>query len=292
MSSARTARPGALPVLIALCVLVIPAVSPVTAVTGDGGEGDDDIVAPSTGDARAVESPSVTYVDSCTTITEPGLYVLTADFGASVGLSGSCLRVRTSGVVVDGAGYTLQGRGVSDTTGIAVNGTAGGANVTVRNVTVRRFNRGIAVVNSSDIAIRNVTASHNAYGVTLENTIGARVVGNNLSQNVVGIRLTNVTDAHVVGNDLSQNGATGMVVEDERQDATASPENKRKVATTAGDAGSATDGDRGRDGRGADGDHGRTGGDTGSDGLFVGVGIMLTVLAVLAVAWRFRSGDV
>lgn len=293
MPPARAVRTVVLSSLIVLCGLSIPLVSPAPVVSGDSGE------RPAPGSVRTVESPSVTYVDSCTTITESGVYVLTADFGASAGLSQSCLRVEASGVVVDGGGHALEGRGVSDTTGIAVNGTAGATNVTVRNVSVARFNRGVAVVNSSDIVLSNITASDNAYGVTLENTVGVRITGNNISRNVVGIRLTNASDTRIVDNTLSQNQAARMVFEHEREEMTPFDDNLKKTTTleetdsatadetTAGAAitDETTTGGRDRD----DGDAYAA---LLGDRVVFGASVLLTVFVIFAFVWRYRGGDV
>lgn len=61
-------------------------------------------------DATATESP--TSIDTCTPITEPGVYELTADIGSGsdVGTFG-CIPIRSGNVTLDGNGHTIAGGG-------------------------------------------------------------------------------------------------------------------------------------------------------------------------------------
>ncbi|GAB7095225.1 hypothetical protein JCM30237_23780 [Halolamina litorea] len=150
-------------------------------------------------------------VDSCTVIDEPGTYELTGDLDTSG--PGPCIHVRASDVTLDGNGYTLSGDGVEDSIGLLVyNGSAEGfedneplTNVTVRDLTIREFERGvragptldnggprvrfvdltvgsaggITLFGADDSVLRNVTATDGENGLYLWET--SNVTGENLT---------------------------------------------------------------------------------------------------------------
>ncbi|MFB9808326.1 hypothetical protein ACFFQF_25570 [Haladaptatus pallidirubidus] len=57
------------------------------------------------------KSAEPTALDHCRTISEPGEYVLTDDFGGTTGLASSCLVINSSDVRINGSGHTMLGRG-------------------------------------------------------------------------------------------------------------------------------------------------------------------------------------
>lgn len=140
-----------------------------------------------TGPAPLGVGADATRIDSCTRITDPGTYVLTADVedDQSTRLSESCIRIATDDVVFDGNGHTIDGRGISDTRGV----TATGTNVTVRNVTVSDWDRGIYYRNVSGGTIRGANATANGYGIDLDRSSGVAVMDNDVSGNLIGIDL-------------------------------------------------------------------------------------------------------
>lgn len=61
----------------------------------------------------AIGGAAGTNVNSCTTISSPGEYVLTTNINNAVG---HCINITSSNVTFDGAGYTIDGRGPIDGT--------------------------------------------------------------------------------------------------------------------------------------------------------------------------------
>jgi parallel beta-helix repeat protein len=154
----------------------------------------------------SVESASgPTPIDSCTTITEPGEYVLTSDVdGREVRLSQSCLRIAVSDVRISGNGHRIRGIGVSDTTGIAVNGTGLLRNVTIQNVTVTGWNRGIYLENVTRSTVSDVTARQNAFGITLHDVSYTTIRNCRFSLNLVDIYRDDDSRGNAVENAASE----------------------------------------------------------------------------------------
>ncbi|MGM0388175.1 MAG: right-handed parallel beta-helix repeat-containing protein [Natrinema limicola] len=169
-------------------------------------------------------------ITDCTTITEPGTYVLAADLEAEPGET--CIEIRASDVTLDGQGRTITGSGPTEpfeepfkpvTSGVLVRPELTGAekkrkkagvtppltdglsNVTVRNLSVEGFDAGIAFEGVTDGAIAETTVRATQDGLTLfqsaENTLCKnKTVGNGRT----GVRLERAD-----GNLLEANTATG-----------------------------------------------------------------------------------
>lgn len=111
--------------------------------------------------------------------------------------------VEKDDIVVDGAGYTLQGTGVGE--GIGLDGRS---NVTIKNVEITNFRYGIMLLSSSN----NVLADNNAYsntwaGIELgvssnNNTVSENNIANN---NMIGIRVDSSSFNIVSGNNITNN---------------------------------------------------------------------------------------
>ncbi|WP_227355436.1 NosD domain-containing protein [Haladaptatus salinisoli] len=141
-------------------------------------------------------------VDSCTTISKSGHYVLGSDVhNGKTRISTGCVVIRADDVVLDGRGHTLDGFGVSDTSGILVENAS---DVTVRNVRVKDWNRGVAVRNASDVTIRGVKATNNAIGIDVENS-NARLVGNTVTGDLHGVALADPWDDELRNNVIHRN---------------------------------------------------------------------------------------
>ncbi|WP_170977381.1 right-handed parallel beta-helix repeat-containing protein [Halorussus salinisoli] len=128
---------------------------------------------------------SATQIDSCTTIDEPGTYVLTSDIdnGGKTPISEACIEITADDVTFDGDGHLVDGRGESHTKGIVVADAEG---VTIRNVAVDDWHVGVLVTGGS-ATVQNVETYSNAYGVRLENATEVTVENSTISDNLVGI---------------------------------------------------------------------------------------------------------
>ncbi|RBI60605.1 hypothetical protein DMJ13_16560 [halophilic archaeon] len=159
------------------------------------------------GNASGAEYTNIT---SCTTISEPGQYALRRDIGRSAGLSDSCITIQANNVVLDGFGHTVNGRGVTNSTGIRVEGNSV-TDVTIRSVTVTDWNRGIHVMNSSQVSVQNMTATGNAEAVTYWNTAHSSISQSQLRRNLFGVVIDNASRNVAILDNRFENNYAGDV---------------------------------------------------------------------------------
>jgi peptide/nickel transport system substrate-binding protein len=100
--------------------------------------------------------------------------------------------VERDNIVVDGAGYTLQGTEVPDSKGIYLSGIN---NVTIKNMEIKKFDFGIRLSTSSDNTIFGNTITNNDQGIHLfdssNNIISENILTNNEGGIVLGISSNN-----------------------------------------------------------------------------------------------------
>lgn len=198
---------------VALAVVVVLAAALVAAVPLTSS-----VAFPSQANERAA---AVTPVDACTTITEPGRYELAGDLE---GADGTCLHVQSSDVVLDGNGHTIAGSGSADSVGLLVYGATRGAsvdnedaldNVTVANVAVAGWERGVQVGDIRGVgttaSLRDVTVRDNANaGVYLVEAENLAVDGLDASNNANGVLLWEVQDSTLTGVTATDNDDRGV----------------------------------------------------------------------------------
>ncbi|SFR99366.1 Right handed beta helix region [Halomicrobium zhouii] len=106
--------------------------------------------------ASGPASAQATSIDSCTVIDEPGHYVLTQDVDQPGETESACIEIRSSDVVLDGDGHTVDGNGYG--TGVGTAGTTAIENVSVVDLTVRESVTNVRFENVSDGQLSNVTS--------------------------------------------------------------------------------------------------------------------------------------
>ena len=120
----------------------------------------------------------------------------------------TCIEIRASDVLLDGAGHLVDGKGFEGSIGITVNAPDGARNVTVRNVRAREWDYGVylrGVVNSS---VDSSALQDNLFGAVLyRNATGNTVRGCNVTGNGYGLVLSDgaagcvVSENRIVGNE-------------------------------------------------------------------------------------------
>lgn len=192
-------------VALAVCVLVLGAIPSGAAASQDDG--------------------GPVNVRSCgVTIDEPGTYVLTQDIidNRAVGLSENCISIESSDVVFDGQGFTIDGNGVSDTAGISVANGSHVSNVTVKDVTVSDWGRGLYYNNVSGGTVENVEASLNGFGITIANASDVEVRGPAVRDNLIGVFLDGTSNSAV--RDVTATGNQVTIKVDETSENNTLPE--------------------------------------------------------------------
>ena len=134
------------------------------------------------------------------------LYTLTGNINSDTNTNG--IVVEKDNIVVDGAGYTLQGARVSIAEfpeGIRLTGRS---NVTITNMEIKIFYIGIDLSGSSNnrISGNNITAT-NCYGIDLSGSSNNRISGNNITANGGnGIYFYSSSNNIISGNNIANNG--------------------------------------------------------------------------------------
>ncbi|WP_266080087.1 right-handed parallel beta-helix repeat-containing protein [Haladaptatus caseinilyticus] len=175
----RTTSPTALIELMAVSFAALLVISPFPPAIGSGGAIE---IAAVDG---TVDRPDSTQIDSCTVISESGKYALSDDIEDTP--AETCIRVRADDVVLDGRGHVLASNGNGGSDGLLVRQST---NVTVRNLSVTKWETGIHFENTVDGTVRNVVAIDNRRtGICLEKA--------------TSMTLTNITAADNVAPELS-----------------------------------------------------------------------------------------
>lgn len=158
------------------------------------------------------DTADTTRIDSCSTITEPGRYELTRDLVDRD--ASTCVSVRSSDVVLDGAGHRIDGRGTFGTAGVVVEPgrdrtgaeTETISNVTVRNVEVTDWDDGVRFIEVTGGRVESTTNADNRVGVSLLNSRRVTLADNVARSNRLrGISLFEES----ADNTLRNNTATG-----------------------------------------------------------------------------------
>lgn len=162
--------------------------------------------------AQQTDQVDATPIDGCEEITEPGRYVLTRNVTNDLGTrtSQNCVWINASDVVFEGNGHRIDGIGVTDSIGVYVGSPAQQENVTVRNLTVSDWHKGIWHRGVRDGTVERVNATDNAIGIGIENASGTRTIDNEASANLIGIRVTDSTLDSLSDNELSKNYGVGI----------------------------------------------------------------------------------
>ncbi|MGD0978214.1 MAG: NosD domain-containing protein [Candidatus Bathyarchaeia archaeon] len=132
-------------------------------------------------------------------------YTLTGDIYGSI-------VVKRDNIMVDGAGHTVQGPGLTvKAKGIDLSGTSG---VTVKDFNVEKFWRGISVTSASHDVITGNNITDGILGIWLVDALHNVVSGNNVvSNDGTGVDLESSLDNNVSGNNITANDFVGITLE-------------------------------------------------------------------------------
>lgn len=184
--------------LRASCLVVLLVASAVTAAS---------LLAAGSADAQ-----SRTPIDSCTTITEPGTYVLTEDVTNST--AAVCIDVQASDVVIDGDGHTLDGVDGAQTTAVAIESQS---NVTVENLVLTEWRIGTELASTTDSTVSNVVVTDTVLGVVLYESDANTMRNVTVTDTVHGVSLRLSQHNHLT-DIVSSDNTNGILLDTETTD--------------------------------------------------------------------------
>ena len=112
------------------------------------------------------------------------------------------LEIQRDNIVVDGAGYTLQGN--TSGNGIKLTNRTG---VTIKNLELKQFRTCINILNSSNIIITGNTITNNENAIALHSSMSNQIEGNKITGNHVAILLYSASNHNsIIGNSMTNNG--------------------------------------------------------------------------------------
>lgn len=136
-----------------------------------------------------------TEINECTSISEPGEYVLTEDLEVEDG----CFGLRGSDIILDGSGHTISGDGTGN--GVSVEGTP-----VVRNLTIENFETGCFIARvESEIILENTVVSDTSVGITGFPKVDMNIQGSTIKDNGTGIAGNEAFGITITGSILSGN---------------------------------------------------------------------------------------
>ncbi|MFH0966160.1 MAG: right-handed parallel beta-helix repeat-containing protein, partial [Methanobacteriota archaeon] len=153
------------------------------------------------------DSPNTTIYDGNMVISspgilsKPGIYIVQADI--SLTNTTTALEIVSNDVIIEGAGHTLSGSGISDPVSYGIRVKKGGSRL-------------------QNISIRNLTTTGFETGIFLDDVIHGGIEGCTILHNLqTGIKIINGSDISIIGTEISstipdfeKSGGTGIQISD------------------------------------------------------------------------------
>ncbi len=148
-----------------------------------------------------------TPIDACTTIDQPGSYVLTRNITAS----GDCIMIATDHVTIDLNGFAIMGDGTGH--GIWDGTVFFLSDIAVRNGTIANFDSGISLDSTRHCSLHDLQVLNNGDGILVD---GACTIGNNVTfgsgnLGIFAVASTSAGAATLISGNISRGSAlTGV----------------------------------------------------------------------------------
>jgi parallel beta-helix repeat protein len=110
------------------------------------------------------------------------------------------LEIQRSDIVIDGAGFSLQGNGTGR--GIAL---INANNIQVKNIDLRNFSSAIHIEVSSNNTFTGNTIANSVFGVYLVSSLNTNLTGNKITRNTVAIGSHNSNHTYIAENQITEN---------------------------------------------------------------------------------------
>ena len=129
------------------------------------------------------------------------IYTLTQNITAN---STNGIVIERNNTILDGAGFTLDGKMLSDSNGIYLTSIC---NVTIRNMSIKSFRDGVCEDNCFNGHVEEMNLYSNYYGIHFQSSDSNTISGNNITGNTIaGILLE-----HSSSNNISKNGQANSI---------------------------------------------------------------------------------
>jgi len=156
---------------------------------------------------QTVEASETIYIRADGSVDPPTANITSADNVVYIFTDNiyDSIVVERDNIVIDGAGYTLEGNGMG--TGIDLTERN---NVTIKNMEIDVFDYGIWLEDSSSNSIygNNITTNQYDYaGIWLDNSLNNNIYGNNMTYNHACIKLEYSSGNRIYGNHMTNNFA-------------------------------------------------------------------------------------
>jgi hypothetical protein len=159
---------------------------------------------------------------TCTTITDPGSYVV----GRNIAAIGDCFVIAADNVTIDLDGFVLAGNGTGNA--FVEQLAVGKQGLTVRNGAITGFAKALFMLNTNGVTVERINASGNLQGGVQTGDMAvvtnSRLVGNafgvalgqralvqgNIVNNNTGVGISVGIGSNVLGNAVGRNGNSGI----------------------------------------------------------------------------------
>lgn len=137
------------------------------------------------------------------------IYTLTSNI--TCGAFSDGIVIERDDMILDGAGYTLQGISGSEAVGGAITGigitVSGRSNVTIQNITITKFSWGIILVESAfnNRMVRNVIADNGNIGIQIDHSSNNTLLTNHIAENNLGILICASSNNRIYHNNFIDN---------------------------------------------------------------------------------------
>lgn len=160
------------------------------------------------GGALIHEARGAQYIDTCTTISESGTYILSKNITNS--RASNCIYIKTNDVIFNGAGYIIDGTGALGSNGVYVHPGFFKTikNVTVKNVIAKDWNKGIYYHGADNGKLEDNNVSSSFQGIYLDSSGSNILSGNIVNSDDNGISFISSSNSNTLFNNsvISKNG--------------------------------------------------------------------------------------
>lgn len=120
---------------------------------------------------------------------------------------GDGIVIEKDNMVLDGAGYTIQGQNGGHHNGINLTGRN---NITIKNINIQNYSYGIYLNNSYSNILSGNKITNGRFGIFLEYSHNNTFIRNKITENLLGIRLFSSLNNIISRNSITKNNAIGI----------------------------------------------------------------------------------